>query len=434
MRHASRAALFAALLALFACDDSQDDVDTGIFPVMPPVWGNDAGVLPVGPGNGVVDSGGGVLVPDPGTTGAGDAAVRFDAGGIAPSDAAVRADAGAVTTLEAGVDAAVRSDAGVVTSDAATMVDASAALDGGQTRADAAVSNDASAASDAARDATLDAANPPPSGPAPTIPQPSATCPVFQSGTMRIHGLSVEVYAGPRAAGKKGPLVFYWHGTGGSGKDVETSPFGGSDGAGLPSQVRSEILAAGGIIISPTDDDSVREGEDVTFLLGVWYTPGDLQLADLVAACAVEQYDIDPRRIYTSGCSAGGLMAGVMAFHRSSYLAASAPNSGGVVASIPGMTTFQDSHTPALMTMHGDRNQDEVFVNFEDTSADADKAVAARGGFVINCNHGGGHCGAPTALKLAMWQFMKDHPFGVSPEPYANGLPAVFPSYCKVVK
>ena len=125
-------------------------------------------------------------------------------------------------------------------------------------------------------------------------------------------------------------------------------------------------------------------------------------------------------------------MAGVMAFHRSSYIAASAPNSGGVVALLPGMTTFQDMHTPAMMTMHG--AMDEVIVNFQDTSRDADNAIAARGGFVINCNHGGGHCAASKELKLAMWQFMKDHPFGVNPEPYENGLPATFPSYCQIVK
>jgi hypothetical protein len=27
-----------------------------------------------------------------------------------------------------------------------------------------------------------------------------------------------------------------------------------------------------------------------------------------------------------------------------------------------------------------------------------------------------------------------DHRFGVSPEPYANGLPADFPSYCKTIQ
>ena len=31
--------------------------------------------------------------------------------------------------------------------------------------------------------------------------------------------------------------------------------------------------------------------------------------------------------------------------------------------------------------------------------------------------------GCARGLIDAGWQFMKDHPFGVSPEPYANGLP-----------
>jgi hypothetical protein len=34
----------------------------------------------------------------------------------------------------------------------------------------------------------------------------------------------------------------------------------------------------------------------------------------------------------------------------------------------------------------------------------------------------------------AQWQFCKDHPFGVTPDPYAGGLPSSFPSYCTVIK
>ena len=30
------------------------------------------------------------------------------------------------------------------------------------------------------------------------------------------------------------------------------------------------------------------------------------------------------------------------------------------------------------------------------------------------------------------WTFMQDHPFGIAPEPYAGGLPAGYPSYCKI--
>jgi predicted esterase len=269
-------------------------------------------------------------------------------------------------------------------------------------------------------------------GPEPVIPKPSMACPELKSGTTMFNGLSVEVYAGP-VGPKKGPLVFHWHGTGGQGKDVESSPFGGEAMAGLPKEVRDEILAEGGIIISPTDNETVREGTDVTFLLSVWYSPGDLKMADVFAACAVEQHNIDPRRIYTTGCSAGGLMAGVMAFHRSSYLAASGPNSGGFA--VPGMDMLQDpKHVPATFTMHGMAGTDWVIVDFAETSAAMSSSIAAKGGFAVNCDHGGGHCAAPKELKLAMWRFMKDHPFGVSPEPYANGLPASFPSYCKIIK
>jgi hypothetical protein len=57
------------------------------------------------------------------------------------------------------------------------------------------------------------------------------------------------------------------------------------------------------------------------------------------------------------------------------------------------------------------------------------------GGFVVNCTHPKGHCQAPAELQTAAWQFMKDHPYGVGESPYAKaGLPASFPSYCKIVQ
>jgi poly(3-hydroxybutyrate) depolymerase len=145
----------------------------------------------------------------------------------------------------------------------------------------------------------------------------------------------------------------------------------------------------------------------------------------LIAACAVKNHGIDPRKIYTTGCSAGGLQATCMAVLRSSYIAAAAPNSGGLVFPLG----FQDKgHTPSLLTMHGGTN-DRVAVSFSDTSKTADNIFKSAGGFVINCNHGGGHCGAPAAAYTAAWQFMKAHPFGVDPEPY-TAVPSDFPDYC----
>jgi poly(3-hydroxybutyrate) depolymerase len=156
---------------------------------------------------------------------------------------------------------------------------------------------------------------------------------------------------------------------------------------------------------------------------------GDFDIADQIAACAVRDYHIDPHRIYTTGCSAGGLQAGCMGLMRSNYIAAVLPNSGG---SVFAQASQSPDHVPSVMTMHGAPGSDVVIVDFSQTSMTYDQAIKSAGGFVVNCNHGGGHCGAPADLQKAGWQFLKDHPFGVSTEPYAGGLPAGFPSYCMI--
>ncbi len=99
--------------------------------------------------------------------------------------------------------------------------------------------------------------------------------------------------------------------------------------------------------------------------------------------------------------------------------------SGGFVLPQP----FDSDYTPALMTVHG--GVDMVIVNFATTSATADQIFKDRRGFVMNCSHGGGHCGGAVVADQ-VWQFFKDHPYGVEPEPYASGLPPSFPSYCQI--
>ena len=115
-----------------------------------------------------------------------------------------------------------------------------------------------------------------------------------------------------------------------------------------------------------------------------------------------------------------------MAQVRSSYIAAAAPNSGGVV--FP--QKWQDAGKPAIFTMHGGPD-DWVIVTFSETSATLDMAAKQHGSFVVNCNHGGGHCAAPDALKASSWTFMKDHPYGAD-SPWKAGIPAGVPDYCKI--
>jgi predicted esterase len=251
-------------------------------------------------------------------------------------------------------------------------------------------------------------------GAGPVLPPISGACPAFKTGTISAGGLSgISIQVGEKKP-SGGSLIFYWHGTGSSAGEVNIM---------MPAAVRQEILAQGGIIVSP--QSSLRTGGDCSGTST--FSKDDFKVADLIAACAVRDHNIDSRRIYTTGCSAGGLQAGCMASLRSSYVAAAVPNSGGITF----RQTIQDpKHVPALMTMHGGAS-DWVAVSFSQTSKTLDTQFKQAGGFVVNCDHGGGHCRAPSALYSAGWEFMKSHPFGTSPSPYASGLTSSFPSYCK---
>jgi len=261
-------------------------------------------------------------------------------------------------------------------------------------------------------------AGPPPAtgGGEPRIPMPTGECPQIKSGMITVLGQQVRLWVGTKQEGKKGPIVFYWHGTGSTAAEAS-----GGLGPG-----NSEVMAEGGVIASFTTTTKMGQNTGNN----VWYT-GDFAMSDQILACAIQQQNVDPRRVYTAGCSAGGLQASAMLYSRSSYLAGAMPNSGGSV--IP--FQYEDpSHIPALITTHGAMGRDVVGIDFSTSSATQTKAVAAKGGVVVNCDHGGGHCGSPAAVKAAQWQFLKDNPFGVTPRPYESGLPASFPSVCKLIK
>lgn len=104
-----------------------------------------------------------------------------------------------------------------------------------------------------------------------------------------------------------------------------------------------------------------------------------------------------------------------------------APNSGGII----GRRAWQDMHSPAIFTMQGG-SSDVVGVRFSDTSATLDMTAKMHGSFVVNCNHGGGHCMAPAALQTAAWKFMKEHPWGATPSPWMSAIPAGVPDSCKI--
>jgi poly(3-hydroxybutyrate) depolymerase len=247
----------------------------------------------------------------------------------------------------------------------------------------------------------------------PIVPEVSGDCPTFTNGTITFMGLGgITVVAGPKASSPSAPFVFYWHGTG---------SFAG-EYAGSAAAVAAGVRAEGGVLVSFQG----TTGGD--FLSGTAiFGAGDFELGDQLLACAVKNHNVDPRRVFATGCSAGGLFSTAQGAMRSNYMAAVAPNSGGLT--IP--TQFQNAWTPALMTIHGAAGVDVVGIDFSQSSATADMVYKQRMGFVINCDTGGGHCGGG-GLSGDMWEFFKAHPYGTSPSPWKDALPAGFARQCKI--
>jgi hypothetical protein len=246
----------------------------------------------------------------------------------------------------------------------------------------------------------------------PVIPELTAECPTFVDDTITFMGLGgITIVAGQKPAAPTAPMVFYWHGTLSSSGEY----------AGMAAAVVAGVRAEGGILVS-FQGTTGGDGLSGTSIFGA----GDFELADQLVACAVKNHNVDPRRIFATGCSAGGLFSTAMAAMRSSYMAAAAPNSGGLT--FP--TQFETDYTPPLMTVHGAMGRDVVVIDFATSSATADNAFKNRGGFVINCDHGGGHCGGG-GLAGDIWEFFKAHPYGVEPNPWTS-LPSGFNSSCVI--
>lgn len=263
-----------------------------------------------------------------------------------------------------------------------------------------------------------------PVGPEPTLPAATGTCPTFDNGMVTFtpggKTRQAKVWIDKAAASTKhGPVILYWYGTGGSPDQVLQNVVSVSPGIGQENVDR--ITAEGGIVVAPVH--VAVQGSVFPWLSTV---ADDEALADEIVACAKQQVGIDVRRIHSLGFSAGALFTTMLSIARSSYVASIVTYSGGGNYTAP-----QDPTNPyPAMIVFGGTN-DQLVLNFHDTSIQFHDTLVQAGHFAFLCDHGGGHRIAADIQGSAI-QFLLDHPYEQATEPYASALPSTFPSYCSL--
>jgi dienelactone hydrolase len=276
---------------------------------------------------------------------------------------------------------------------------------------------------------------PPDLGP-PPLPEPAApppysggTCPALVAGrnTIESGGLArgVELYL--PAAPVNAPVFFVWHGVGDTARNIAAF-----------FQASSAARNDGVIVVAP--HDLCASGHTALCnQLNVWGYEGgqtrrreaDLALFDDLLSCLSAQYDVDPRRVWSAGFSAGGLWTTYLALHRSQYLAAAAILSGGTGAWVPYVAP--EHRLPLLLVWGGETDvyMQGVVKFFEMMRALVGHAQED-GLFFVACDHGLGHT-VPGGATTWIYRFLFDHPWNGESSPYlADGLPGAYPGYCAV--
>lgn len=254
----------------------------------------------------------------------------------------------------------------------------------------------------------------------PRMPAPTGTCPAITRGdvTFAPAGMpprKVKLELDP-AVTAPGELVLYWHAT-------YSGPLEAAYSLG---DTQAAITARGGVIATPYSDATAGTFE--WFIVNQSPKLDDFRLADEIVACLHAAGRIEPTRIHSMGMSAGALQTTALSFLRSSYIASVATFSGGMPDGVV-LPSEEPANKFAALIFDGGASDTVFGVDFQAASVRYRETLAAGGHFAARCNHGNGH-EIPRDAAPSVAMFFADHPFGAAPSPYADGLPASFPSYC----
>lgn len=255
---------------------------------------------------------------------------------------------------------------------------------------------------------------------------PIETCPTIAVGNVEMTSAELERnfnFFAPEDIGSDPlPLVFLFHGLGDNAEGV----IGYTDFDDLVETERFLLVVPEG---ANNNDGSQVFPIDWNILAAQYSNDNqDLVFFDDMLKCAGEQFPIDLDRIYVTGMSGGGLMTTFLGLHRTDVIAALAPMSGGYLQAWPSEVT-----TRPWLVGWGGENDIAVGTNFNDAANNLIDNLLSDDIPVIACNHNEEHTW-PLAMTPAIYAFLSAFELGVDADPFAGGLPDVFPDYCEIVE
>ena len=266
---------------------------------------------------------------------------------------------------------------------------------------------------------TPDAPSPYMASPPDPVAYSGGSCPTFSDGTNTLQSdaknRSIEVSLPDDPTGA--PVLFIFHGSGDNPGNM-MSFFGAT----------SISATRGAIVVAPKGVNGVFGWPFSAFDDP---TP-DLTLFDDLIACLDEQFDIDNRRIYSTGFSAGALWTTFLLTKRGEYLASAVTFSGGVGLGVSYETPGYN--LPVLVVWGGTNDTyggGGFTISFQDESENLIQNLTSDGHFVGKCDHGGGHT-VPFGGSSWAQEFLFAHTWNDGSSPFQEEVPdGVFPEYCE---
>lgn len=284
-----------------------------------------------------------------------------------------------------------------------------------------------------------------PDGPGGGSDDPDAGPPVIKCNPIKAGTSSVSINGATRMFDVQMPsdtskmaLLFLWHGwmqlPGQFAKEIVWDLPAGKWRAFNPNAFPMPLM-----IVTPWDTKMIPPwGLDWDIATG----GKDFVFFEAMMTCLSEQYNIEKKRVYSFGFSAGAVFTNMLSAKYPKTFAATISESGAwfndktqqTEILVPIVQWKWPDFDPAdggnVLLTEGGKNDFATVISLHNTNVKALPFLKAAKRSVVECKHGFGHTLAPDLTEKNIYDYMWSHELGGAP---LTGLPAGFPSPGKPV-